>query len=111
MRERYAPPWREHDRKLRRARNALNVVDEIEFSVEHLLVEKEQRAESLILGGCSDIPFDRQMGEKSGDFLLAHFVRMPLAMKENVTANPIDVGLFGADGVMFHAQMPADPIE
>jgi hypothetical protein len=51
------------------------------------------------------------MSEKSGDFFLAHFVWVAFVMKENVTANPIDVSFLGADGVMFHAQMPADAIE
>ena len=101
----------EDDRQFRRSSDALDVVDEIEFSIEHLLVKKQQRAESLILSGCSDALFDREMSEKSGDFFLPHFVWMAFLMKENVTANPIDVSLFGADGVMFHAQMPADAIE
>ena len=32
-------------------------------------------------------------------------------VKENETANPIDVSLFGANAVAFHAQVPADAIE
>jgi hypothetical protein len=43
------------------------------------------------------------VGEELGDFLLADFVRVAFAMKENVTANPIDVRLLSADGVMFDA--------
>jgi len=49
--------------------------------------------------------------QRLADVLLAHFVRVAFAMKENVTANPIDVRLLGADGVMFHPQMPANAIE
>jgi len=104
-------PRREHDGKLCRAGNALDVIDEIEFSIEHLLVKKQQRAESLILSGCGDALFNGEMGKEVGDFFLAHFVRVAFAMKENVTANPIDVRLFGADRIMFHPQVPPDAIE
>jgi len=55
--------------------------------------------------------FDREMSEEFADFLLTHFAWVAFTMKENVTANPIDVRLLGADGVMFHPQMPADAIE
>ncbi len=96
---------------LRGPGNALNVIDEIEFSIEHLLVKKQQRAESLILSRCGDALFNRQMSEEFGDFFLTHFVRVAFAMKKNVTANPIDIGLLGTDGVMFNAQMPAHAIE
>ena len=76
-----------------------------------MLIEEKQRAERLILGRSGDILFDREMREEGADVLLAHFVRVAFAMKENVTANPIDVRLLGADGVMFHPQMPANAIE
>ena len=102
---------REDHWNLRRAFHALDAVDESEFAVEHLLVKEEQRAESLVLCGSGHVFIYGQMREKRGDLLLAHFVRVAFAMKENVTANPIDVGLLCADRVMFHPQMPPDPIE
>jgi hypothetical protein len=43
-----------------------------------------------------------EMSKEFGDLFLADFVRVAFAMKENVTADPIDVRLLGADGVMFH---------
>ena len=93
----------ENNRNFCRPVDALNVLDEVEFSLEHLLVKKQQRAESLVLSGCSDALFDRKMSEKFGNFFLAHFLWMAFAMKENVAANPIDVRLLSADGVMFDA--------
>lgn len=54
---------------------------------------------------------DREMGEKLGNFLLAHFVGVALAVKEDVAPDPIDVGFFGANTVMFHPQMPVHAIE
>ncbi len=97
--------------QLRRARNTLDVVDEIEFSVEYLLVKKQQRTESLILSRCGDALLHSEMSEKFGDFVLAHFVRMAFAMKKNVTSNPIHVRLFGANRIMLNAQVPADAVE
>ena len=88
-------------------RDSLDVIDEVEFSLEHLLVKKQERAESLILSGRCDAFFHREMSKEFTDFFLAHLARVAFAMKENVTANPIDVRLLGADGVMFYPQMPA----
>jgi hypothetical protein len=58
---------REYDGELCWPRDALNVVDEIQLSLEHLLVQKEQRAESLILSGCGNALFDREMGKELCD--------------------------------------------
>jgi hypothetical protein len=63
------------------------------------------------LGDGSDSLVYREMSEKFGDFLLPHFIRLAFPMKENVTADPIYVRFFGANGVMFDAQMPADAIK
>ena len=99
------------DGQFPRARNTLDVVDEVQFSVEYLLVKKQQRTESLILSRCGDALLDSEMSEKFGDFFLAHFVWMAFAMKKNESPYPINVSLLCADGVMFHAQMPADAIQ
>jgi hypothetical protein len=91
--------------------DALDVVDEVEFSIEHLLVKKQQRAESLVLSGCRNAFFDCEIGKEFADLFLTHFLRVAFAMKKNVTANPIHVRLLGADGVMFDPQMPTDAIK
>ena len=43
------------------------------------------------------------MGEKGFDFRRAHLARMTLAVEENETFDPIDVGFFGADGVVLES--------
>lgn len=102
---------RKHNRQLRRAGDALDVVNEIEFSLEHLLVKKQQRAEGLILSRGSDMFFDSEMRKEFADLFLAHVARMAFAMKENVPSNPLRVRLLGADRIMLHLQMPADAVE
>jgi hypothetical protein len=101
----------EDDREFGRAPDTLHSNDEIEFPIEDLLIEKKQGAQRLILGGSSHVSFNREVAEEGGDFGFAHFVGMPLSMKEDEASNPIDVGLFGAQAVMLYAQVPADAIQ
>ena len=51
------------------------------------------------------------MREEGADFLLAHFVGMPFAMKKNEATNPVDISLLRADAVAFYAQIAACSIE
>ena len=53
----------------------------------------------LVAGG---VFIDGKVSEKFGDLAFTHFVWMALVVKQDVAANPIDVGLLGADGIMFH---------
>jgi hypothetical protein len=53
----------------------------------------------------------RQAGSEWRDLVSPPFIRLAFPMKENVTADPIYVRFFGANGVMFDAQMPADAIK
>ena len=101
----------EDDRKLRWPGNTLDVVNEVEFSFEHLLVKKQQCAESLVLSGGGDALFNGEMSEKFGDFFLAHFLGVTFAMKQDVTTDPIDICLLGTDRIMFYPQVPADAVE
>jgi hypothetical protein len=84
---------------------------EVEFAVEHLLVEKKQSTQCLVLSRGRDVFLDREVGEELGDLLFAHFVGMAFAVEKNIAANPIGVGLLGADAVVLQAQMPPDAIE
>ena len=44
-----------------RAGDALDLVHEIEFSIEYLGLKKEQRAKCLVLSGRSDVALDRKV--------------------------------------------------
>ena len=65
--------------------------------MEHLAVEKEQRAKGLILRGGGDVAFDGQVREKRFHFRAAHVLGMALVMKQDVVPDPVHVGFFGAD--------------
>jgi hypothetical protein len=56
------------------------------------------------VGGSSDLTPDSEVGDKSFDFGGAHFPGMTLVMKEDETTAPIDIGLFGAIGVVLSLQ-------
>ena len=53
----------------------------------------------------------RQMGEKGFDFGCSHFLGMAFAVEQDKAANPIDVGLFGADAVMLETNFVENPIQ
>jgi hypothetical protein len=71
--------------------------------LEYVTIEKEQGAQGLVLGRRGDLSIHGQMGEKGFDFRRAHLARMTLAVEENETSDPIDVGFFGADGVVLES--------
>jgi hypothetical protein len=101
---------REDDGKLRRAANALDR-NKFELPVEHLLEEKEKRAQSLVLGGRGDVSHYREISKEGSDLLLAHFVWMAFTMEENEAPDPINVSRLGADAVVLDPQMPTNAIE
>jgi hypothetical protein len=58
----------------------------------------------LILGGCGDLLLNREMGEESFDFDLAHVLGMTFVVKHDVTINPLDIGLFGTEGIVLESK-------
>jgi hypothetical protein len=57
------------NREFRWTANAHDPRDVFTLALKHLLIEEQQGAESLILGGRSDALIDRKMSEKSGDLI------------------------------------------
>jgi len=86
-------------------------VNGAQILVEYLVVEKEQRAEGLVLGGGGDIFFHGQVSEKGFHFGGAHLGRVAYIVEVDVAFDPIDVGFFGADGVVFEADGVADTFD
>ncbi len=101
----------EDDGELGRPTHPLNAGDEVEFPIQHLLVEEKQGAEGLILRGGGDALLDGEMAEKGGDLFFAHLRGVALLVEEDEAADPIEIGLLGAKAVVLAAQVPADAIE
>ena len=83
--------------------DAFDPGDVIEFAVEHLLIKEEQRTEGLVLSRRGDVKIDVQVAEESGDLFFAHLLRVTFIVEEDEPANPINIGLFGADAVALDA--------
>ena len=89
------------DRNAGRPLRALDAGEPRQFDAENFLVEKEDGALRLVLRRRCDVAFDGEVGEKSLDVGGAQFRRMALVVKMDVTSDPVDVGLFGAQAVVF----------
>jgi hypothetical protein len=55
------------------------------------------------LGGSGNVFFNGKMGQKGSNFFTPHFTGRFFLMEEQITLNPVHIGLFGAVGVMFEA--------
>lgn len=78
----------------------------LERLTENLAIEEKDGAEGLILGRGGDIPLDGQVGQERFQLGDAHLPGMALAVEEDESPDPIDVGIFRPDAVM----QDADPI-
>ena len=79
--------------------------------MEHLPIQEEEGAESLILGGAGDVFLHGQVGQECFYFGSAHFGRMAHAVEKDVALDPVDVGLLGADRAMLEADGVANLIQ
>ena len=51
------------------------------------------------------------MGEELFDFCCFHLLWMPFVVKEDEALDPIDVGFFGANGIMFGSDGVSDTVK
>jgi hypothetical protein len=72
--------------------------------VQDVLIEKQQSAERLVLCGGRNLAVNGQVGEEGCDVGSAHLCGVALAVKQHEALGPINVGLFGAEGVMWRLQ-------
>jgi hypothetical protein len=56
-------------------------------------------------------PLHRQVSQKGTDLRCTHRAGMPFVMKENEAFDPIDIGSFSANAVMFEANGVSYKIE
>lgn len=79
--------------------------------MQDVAVEEGDGAQCLVLGGGGDIALGREVDDELLDFGDSHFTRMPFVVEQDVTADPVEVGFFGAQGVVFSADGVADLVE
>jgi hypothetical protein len=78
-------------------------VNGAEILVKHLGGEKEQRAEGVVLCEGGNVALHGQVGEKGLDFRAAHLGRVANVVEVDVAFDPVGMGFFRADGVVFEA--------
>jgi hypothetical protein len=69
-----------------------------------LLVEKQKRAQCLILGRGGNIAIAHQMSEKGGHFRFAHLFRVSQMMEANKTLDPVAIGTLRPQAIMLQSQ-------
>ena len=78
---------------------ANDVLDPRRIDLENLTIEEEDGAEGLSLGGGGDVFIDGKMSEKPVDLVGFEIAGM-LFVELDEAADPGEIGLFGADGVV-----------
>jgi len=92
---------REHD--IHRQVNTSSKRSTAESRFKHLLVQKKQCVESLILGRGRDLPVDSQKTEKAGSLWFRHFHRVSHAVKANKKSYPVTICFFSFATVMSYS--------
>src|ERR1700730_3592893 len=100
----------QHHRETHRSLRPFYAFDPPDFLFEHLFVEKKESAQSLVLRLGSNVSVLGQMCQEIDHFRLSHLARMPFAVIQNETANPICVSLLSADAEMFASNHVANLI-
>ena len=82
-----------------------------QIHAQHLLIEEQQRRQSLLVRGRRDLALGREKAEKSFDLKLRHLARMAQPMKLDEGAHPMHVSLFGAQAVVQRAHLLTQRVE
>jgi len=93
------------------SRYTQSAVETAKFSVQKLLIKKQQRAHRLILGGSRNILLCGEMSQECGDLLPAHVTRVALAVEKNEAPNPVEMSLLGTQTITARPHKSAELIE
>ena len=102
---------REHERQARGLLGAGRLLEPGELAAEDVAVEKEKRAEGLVLGRGADVAREREVREVAGHRAGAELVGVPLAVEQDVAADPGEVRLLGAAAEVPRADRQAHALE
>lgn len=86
-------------------------LESVFLTMEHLAIQEQQGAESLVLGGGCDVAFGGEMGEERLHLGCAHVFGMAFAVEKDEAFDLGDVGLLGADGIVLAADSVAHEVE
>lgn len=83
----------------------------VELDIEGVAVQEENGADGLILSGGGCFALDDKVGDELVDFRHSHFFWVALVVKEDVFTNPLDVGFFGTERILFEANVVSEAVE
>ena len=95
---------REHRGKVLGTAGALEAVQLGHGKVEDTAIEEEDGAEGLVLRGRRRVPLHREVVEEGGDLGAAELPGVPAVVEEDEGADPLEVCLLGARGIMKAAE-------
>jgi hypothetical protein len=102
---------RQDDRQVVRALGIDEVVEPGNLLLEDRAVEEEEGAEGLVLRRCRNLAIDGQRRQEARELRRSHLGGVPLAVEEDVAADPGDVHLLGATAIVPGANGMAHAIE
>ena len=95
---------RHHDRHPYRFSCPDHLSEITDCTIQNISIKEKERAKRLVLCRCADMLFHVQMGQKLIHFRFGHFPGVPDIVKEDISLNPIAIGLFGPSTVMARTQ-------
>jgi hypothetical protein len=101
----------QHHRQVVRSFGSYDVVEPLDVAFEDVPVEEADRRQRLVLGRGAGVAVHGQGGEEGFDFALAHVGGMTLAVEDDEAADPVHVGLLGAQRVVTGTHGFADAVE
>ena len=93
---------------MRRAVSAFEAVKVGHGDLEDALVEEEDAAEGLVLGGGGDVALHGEIVEERRDLGRAELPRVAAAVERDEGTDPVDVRFLGAGGVVQAAEGGVD---
>jgi hypothetical protein len=93
----------QHHRQRFRAAGTRDVTEPRQLDVEHVAVEEEQRLQCLVLRRGADPALDCEVRQELLDLAGTEPARMPVPMKDDITPQPLQVGLLGPQRQMTRA--------
>jgi hypothetical protein len=102
---------RQHDGQPHRRLSPRHLRDRADLLSQDFAIQKEHRAQRLVLRRRAHLAHRRKPREKCTDLANAHVLRMPLLVKQDEPPDPRDVDLFGATAVVADTDRMANAIE
>lgn len=87
---------RRHYRQAPRLLGSLDIAQPWQLDLQHISIKKQDRTQSLILGGRRNVALTGEIAEKGCELIATNVTRVALAVKEDEPPDPLDIRLLAA---------------